>query len=94
MTAAHLDSMLKNVIESSHSDLQTLKQAVWQVSLRLARGTPHGATTDEDRVACTMSFLWCADRADVVRQLLHAGSYPLLRSLADPADPYLRQKAS
>ena len=55
MKAAQLDSMLKNVIESFHSDLQTLKQAVWQVSLRVARGTPHGATTDEDRVACTMS---------------------------------------
>ena len=94
MKAAHLDLMIQNVSRSSFSALQALKQAIRQVSLRLAHGTLQVATTHEDKVGCTMPFLLCADRGDVVGPLRHASRYLHLRSLADPADPFLRKKAS
>ncbi len=94
MKETHLDLMSKNSSKSAVQDLQLLKQAMRQASLNITGGTANEATTHEEKMTCAISLLRCADWGDVVGQLRNVKKHPHLRSLVDPGDPFLREKAS
>ena len=91
---AHLDLMLQHCSKTSHSDLALLKQAMRHASRTIAQTRPQRACTHEDKMASSITFFRSAMRGDVVGQLKHAESYPHLKTLVDPTDAFLCEKAS
>ena len=65
-----------------------------QISNTLARQKRPEPHLYGDKISCAMAFLRSAERGDVVGQLRNAKSYVYLGSIADAADPFLREKGS
>lgn len=91
----HVALMLETKCSSSHEELQLLKKSMKRASAEVAREHAESqVTTQADKLSCTMSFVRCAERGDVVGQIRNACKYTHLSSLVDPRDSFLRESRS
>ena len=93
--ALHERLVANNRETRSFHQLRLLKQAMRQISSEICREQVQRiASSAEERLSCTMSFLRSALQGHTVGTLQCAARYPFLGEIADATDPFLRLSPS